>query len=190
MRILTKEEFLMERMFMFKSILNGAVFVHPTDTIYGIGCNAESEEAVKKVRKIKERQDNPFSVIAPSKQWIIDNCEIDEKAQEWIDKLPGPYTLILKLRNNDCIAQSVNLGMDTLGVRIPDHWFSAVVKEFGSPVVTTSANVTGGNFMTNIDNLDPLIAPKLDFVVYEDEKKASPSEIIDLSKEEVTRKKR
>jgi len=190
MRVLTKEEFLIERLFLFKSILNGAVFIHPTDTIYGIGCNAEKEEAVKKIRKIKQRQDNPFSVIAPGKDWIKENCEFDEKVKEWLEKLPGPYTLILKLKNKECIAKSVNLGMDTLGVRIPEHWFSAVVEEFGKPVVTTSANVTGGNFMTSIDDIDPAIKPKLDFAVYEGEKKARPSELVDLSKGKIERKKR
>jgi len=190
MRVLTKEEFLMERLFLFKKIIHDAVFIHPTDTIYGIGCNAESEEAVKKVRKIKQRQDNPFSVIAPSKEWIKENCEADAKAEEWIDKLPGPYTLILKLKNKECIAKSVNLGLDTLGIRIPEHWISEVIEEFGKPIVTTSANVTGGNFMTNVDDLDSSIKSKLDFVVYEGEKKGRPSEILDLSKEEITRKKR
>ncbi|MBW2981032.1 threonylcarbamoyl-AMP synthase [Candidatus Woesearchaeota archaeon] len=190
MRVLTKEEFLMEKIFLFKKIVQDAVFIHPTDTIYGIGCNAESEEAVKKVREIKQRQDNPFSVIAPSKDWIMENCEVDEKAEEWIDKLPGAYTLILKLKNKDCIAESVNLGMGTLGVRIPEHWFGKVIEEFGKPIVTTSANVTGGNFMTSVDDIDSAIKLKLDFAVYEGEKKASPSEIIDLSKKGITRKKR
>lgn len=190
MRVLTKEEFLMERLFMFKNILNGAVFIHPTDTIYGIGCNAEKEEAVKKVRKIKQRQDTPFSVIAPGKDWIMENCEVDKRVEEWLEKLPGSYTLILKLKNKECIANSVNLGMDTLGVRIPEHWFSAVVEEFGKPIVTTSANITGGNFMTSIDDIDPAIKAKLDFAIYEGEKKASPSELVDLSKKEVKRKKR
>ncbi len=190
MRILTKEEFLMERLFLFKKIMNGAVFIHPTDTIYGLGCNAESEEAVNKVREIKQRKDNPFSVIAPSKEWIRNNCEISDEGEEWLEKLPGPYTLILKLKNRECIAKSVNLGMESLGVRIPDHWFTKFVEEFGGPVITTSANITGGNFMTSIDNLDSQIKNRVDFIVYEDEKKASPSEIIDLTKGKTERKKR
>ncbi|MFC1705116.1 Sua5/YciO/YrdC/YwlC family protein, partial [Nanoarchaeota archaeon] len=139
MRVLTKEEFLIERLFLFKKIMQNAIFIHPTDTIYGIGCNAESEEAVKKVREIKQRQDNPFSVIAPSKDWIRKNCEVGKEAEEWLDKLPGPYTLILKLNNKECIANSVNLGMDSLGVRIPEHWFSKIIEEFGGPIITTSA---------------------------------------------------
>lgn len=190
MRVLTKDEFEIEKLSFFKKIFNGAIFIHPTDTIYGLGCNAENEEAVRKIRDIKQRQDTPFSVIAPSKDWIRENCEIDKKAEEWIEKLPRPCTLILKLDNKECVAKSVNLGMDTLGVRIPKHWFSAVVEEFGKPIVTTSANVTGGNFMTSIDDLDDSIKPKLDFTVYEGEKKANPSELVDLSKKEIKRKKR
>ena len=190
MRVLTKDEFEIEKLLFFKRIFNGAVFIHPTDTIYGLGCNAENEKAVKTIRDIKQRQDNPFSVIAPSKDWIRENCEVDSKVEEWLGKLPGPYTLILKLKNQECVANAVNLGMETLGVRIPKHWFSSFVEEFGRPVVTTSANITGGNFMTGVEDLDESIKPKLEFVVYEEKKEGNPSEIIDLTKKEVKRKKR
>ena len=74
MRILTKEEFLLEKIQLFEEILDGAVFVYPTDTIYGIGCNATDEKAVRKLRELKGRPTNPFSVIVPSTEWILENC--------------------------------------------------------------------------------------------------------------------
>ena len=97
---------------MIDSMIKGAVFIHPTDTIYGIGCNAEVSSAVRKVRQLKARATNPFSVIAPSLEWINENCVVTKEADEWLEKLPGPYTLILKLKNN-CVARSVNSGLNT-----------------------------------------------------------------------------
>ncbi|MBS3098485.1 threonylcarbamoyl-AMP synthase [Candidatus Woesearchaeota archaeon] len=184
MRILTKEEFELEKETIMEEIWNGSVIIHPTDTIYGLGCNALLFEAVKKIREMKERYTNPFSVIAPSKGWIRENCLITKDAEKWIDKLPGPYTLILKLENIECIAPNVNVDLDTLGVRMPDHWFSKVVKELAFPVVTTSANIEKQNFMISIEDLDPKIKSKIELMIYEGEKKGRPSKLIDLTGEE------
>src|SRR3989338_6751017 len=148
MRILTKEEAIAEKRDLIEKIIDGAVFIHPTDTIYGLGCNALKPNAVKKIRAIKDRAQNPFSVIAPSKQWIFDNCLVSEDAIEWMEKLPGPYTLILKVRNNS-VAEEVNPKLKTLGIRIPEHWFSSFVEEMEVPIVTTSANKMGNDFMTS-----------------------------------------
>src|SRR3989344_9285820 len=111
MRILNFEELNLEKQSIVDSIIGGAVFIHPTDTIYGIGCNAQNSNAVKKVRNLKGRAANPFSVIAPSLEWIKENCIVAKQAEEWIDKLPGPYTLILKLKSSNRVAKEVNPGL-------------------------------------------------------------------------------
>lgn len=164
-------------------VKQGRIFIHPTDTIYGIGCDATNDNAVKNLRDIKNNSKRPFSIMAPSKTWIRDNCVVDEKVIEWLKKLPGAYTLILKLKNKNAVSKEVNNGLDTIGVRIPDHWFHELCSNMDRPIVTTSANRTNGYFMTSTDNLDDEIKSKLDFIVYEDEKKAKPSTIIDLTKE-------
>ena len=99
---------------------------------------------------------------------------------KWIEKLPGPYTLILKVRNN-AVAKEVNLNLSTLGIRIPDHWFSSFVSKLEVPVVTTSANKASDDFMTSLDDLDMDIKSSVDFIIYEGKKKGKPSKIIDLS---------
>ena len=190
MQTITKAEFRVIKNELMGKIEQGAVFIHPTDTIYGLGCNATDAKAVKRLREIKERYTRPFSVIAPGKKWIYDNCIVDKKIKLWIEKLPGPYTLILKLKKKECIAANVNTDLDTLGVRIPDHWFSGAVKELGIPIVTTSANITGEDFMTSIENLSTKIKSKIEFIIYEGEKKGSPSKIIDLTKSKVEVTKR
>ena len=180
MRVLSKEEILLKKDELAGKVQEGIVFIHPTDTIYGLGCDATNEKAVAKIRKLKKRKSDPFSVIAPSKKWIEENCQLNEEAKKWIEKLPGPYTFILKLKNKNCIASNVNPGVDTVGVRIPNHWVKDIIKLLGIPIVTTSANQTGKEFMTSLDNLDPEIKKGLDFAVYEGEKKGKPSTIVHL----------
>lgn len=185
MEIVTKEEFLLEKVKYFRLISQGAVFIHPTDTIYGIGCNATNESAVQRIRSIKQRSSTPFSVIAPSKKWVFDNCEVSPEGGEWLGKLPGPYTLIFKLKNKSAVAAAVNLNNDSLGIRMPKHWFTEVVAELGFPVVSTSANITGEPYMTSTEDLDDSIRQKVDFIVYEGEKHGKPSTIVKLFEKEV-----
>lgn len=181
MRILNFEELNLEKQSIIDAIINGAVFIHPTDTIYGIGCNAQNSNALRKIRKLKGRATNPFSVIAPSLEWIKKNCIVAKQAEEWIEKLPGPYTLILKLKNEKCIAKEVNPGLKTLGVRIPNHWISKLVAEAEVPVVTTSVNRANEDYMTSLEDLEPSIKAGIDFMLYEGKKEGKPSKIIDLT---------
>jgi len=181
MRVLSKEEFENQKDVIRTSLIeNHIVFIYPTDTIYGIGCNATNKEAVEKIREIKQRKTNPFSVIAPSKEWIDENFIVNDNAKDWIKRLPGPYTLILKIKKQ-CVADNVAPGIDTLGIRIPDHWLSNIVNEIGIPIVTTSANKSGNDPMTSLDDLDSDIKSRVDFIVYEGIKKGQSSKIIDLT---------
>jgi len=174
MRVLSKEEFEQEKDIIKNKLLEeNIVFIYPTDTIYGIGCNAQNKEAVERIRKIKEREDAPFSVIAPSIDWIKENC-----VAKWLDKLPGPYTLIFK-KKKACVAE--NVCKDTLGVRIPDHWFSKFVSEVGVPIVSTSVNKSQEDFMTSMDDLDPDIKSKVDFIIFEGEIRSKPSKVVNLT---------
>lgn len=180
MRIFNVDEIKLEKQLIIDSIINGAVFIHPTDTIYGIGCNAELSSAVRKVRQLKARATNPFSVIAPSLQWIYENCIVTKEGEELLEKLPGPYTLIFKLRR-DCVAKEVNPGLKTLGIRIPGHWIRKIVAEANVPVVTTSVNRASEDYMTSLEDLDPAIKGSIDFVIYEGEKEGKPSKLVDLT---------
>ena len=179
MKLLSKED----KEKIKQLILEGKVFIYPTDTIYGLGCDATNYDSVERVREIKMRRERPFSVIAPSKEWILRNCKVEGSE---LDILPGPYTLVVELRAK-CVAENVNLGLKTLGVRIPDHWFSKLVEELNIPVVTTSANISGEKYMTSIDDIDKRIKNAVDFIVYEGRKEGKPSKVIDLTSGKVLR---
>ncbi len=185
MRIITKDEFTLKADKFLHQIEEGAVFIYPTDTIYGIGCNAMNEEAVQKIRELKDRSKAPFSVIAPSKSWIFKNCETPNEADEWLQEIPGPYTLVFKLKNKDCVAKTVVQGLDTIGVRQPKHWIMEAFEALDIPIVTTSVNKTGNPFMTSVEDMNPDIKNKVAFIIDDGEHKVSPSNIIHLYGEEI-----
>jgi len=184
MRVLSKEEFENQKDVIRTSLIeNVPIFIYPTDTIYGIGCNATNKEAVDKIIAIKQRKNNPFSVIAPSKEWIDENCVVNDNAKVWVKRLPGPYTLIMKTKNQS-VAENVAPNLNTLGIRIPDHWFSNFVNQIDIPIISTSVNKSGEDFMTSLEDLDSEIKSKVDFIINEGPKKGKPSRIIDLTDDE------
>jgi L-threonylcarbamoyladenylate synthase len=181
MRVYNQDEFSLNESLLLKAIAEGATYIHPTDTIYGIGCDATNSTAVKRIREAKQQHDQPFSIIAPSKQWIRDHCVLSKEAEEWLEKLPGPYTLILKLKRKGIVAPEVVPRKDTIGVRMPDHWIQDVAMALDKPLITTSANVHGKSFMTSLEHLSPEIEHKMDFALYEGPKQGRPSTIVDLT---------
>ncbi len=175
MKVIKKKEFLKNKEKYIEWIKDGAVFLYPTDTIYGIGCNATKPGPVKWIRKTKGGgRKSPFSVIAPGKEWIRKNCKTNEK---YLKKLPGPYTLIFKMKKR-CV--SVECSRESLGVRIPKNWFSKIVEEAGVPVVTTSVNKHGEKPATGLKNVPKDIKRAVDFAIEDGIIKNPPSTIIDL----------
>lgn len=183
MSITTKEKRLLTEM-----VSGGSVVIHPTDTIYGIGCNALNKKSVERIRAAKKRLKSPFSVIAPSKKWIRDNCELSKEASAFVrQKLPGPYTIIVKLKNKKAVNKAVIPGRDTIGVRLPDHWFTKIIAKAGVPFVTTSVNRRGEPYMTSDKTADPRVVKQADYLVYEGSKRGKPSRVMDFTRNIVTR---
>lgn len=183
MKILTKNQIEANKPFYIKEIKKGKIFIYPTDTIYGIGCDATRPKAIIKIRRIKNRETKPFSVIAPSKEWIKENCEINKEINKWLNKLPGPYTFILKLKNKKAIAQRTNNNGETLGVRIPGNWFANLIAEINIPFITTSANLSGESPITSLQDLKEEIKKSVDYFIDDGILNNPPSKVIDLTKE-------
>lgn len=137
------------------------IFIYPTDTIYGIGCDATDTEKVKKIQELKQRDDKPFSIIAPSKEWILERFST---TREELDRyLPGPYTLLLKKKEaGDLTHISAN---DYVGIRIPDHRFTRALQGLGVPVVTTSVNISGKPPATAVQDIDESMRKQVDAIV-------------------------
>lgn len=162
---------------IIKRIHFGEVFVYPTDTIYGIGCDATNEGAAKSIRVIKQRFDKPFSVIAPNKQWITRNFIV---SKSYVDKLPGPFTYILKAKKSNLVAPTVVHG-DKIGVRIPNHKFITIIQKSKRPFVTTSVNIHGDLPCTDSKKIPREIADSVDVIIDAGKLENKPSTVLDLT---------
>ncbi len=161
------------------SILAGKLFIYPTDTIYGLGCNGENKESVNKIKRIKQRDFNkPLSIIAPSIEWINKNLIIDMDLSKYI---PGPYTVILKKKNPDFLKHVSST--DSLGIRIPNNDFAKIIKNSGVPFITTSVNLSGEPFLTKIPDLKQEIKKQVDYIIDAGELNGKPSVLIINGKE-------
>lgn len=170
-----------------EEIQAGKIFIYPTDTIYGIGCDATNEESVRKIRDLKARdKEKPISIIAPSIKWIKENFIIDGglKLEKY---LPGPYTLILKKKSPEFLKFISN--NDSIGIRIPDNKFCKEIQKTGFPFVTTSVNLSGEPPALKIEDIPETISKNVDYIIEaEDEQELSgkPSKII-LNGREISR---
>ena len=160
-------------------IRGGSIIIYPTDTIYGIGCNALLDGKVKKIYAIKKRPESmPLSVIAPSFEWIKANCEADMRVVK--KYLPGPYTLILKKRNSGFL-KAASPGKDTIGVRIIDHPIMRYFEKAAVPFITTSVNVSGKEQICDISKISDEMSALVDIAIDCGVICGKPSKIIDLS---------
>jgi L-threonylcarbamoyladenylate synthase len=169
---------------IIEMIKSGAIFIYPTDTVYGMGCNAENHEAVNRIKQLKGRDINkPLSIITPSKEWISDNLIADNNL---IDKyLPGKYTLILKKKNPEFLSHVSPT--DTIGIRIPNHEFAQLVAKANVPFITTSINLSGEKPASNLADIKPEILNQADIIINSGQLAGTPSAIILPNGEELKR---
>jgi L-threonylcarbamoyladenylate synthase len=123
----------------------GGVVVYPTDTAYGLAVDATNLAAVKKLYRLKGRDfKKPIHVIVPDRASLIQIASLDPQATKLIKKFwPGPLTLVLPLKAKGTSWQILSTGTKTIGVRYPDHPTAlGLVKTFGKPTTTTSANIS------------------------------------------------
>jgi L-threonylcarbamoyladenylate synthase len=122
----------------------GGVILYPTDTLYGLGADALSDEAVAKVYAIKGRDEKkPIHCIVADMEMAMRFGEVNELAGKLASKfLPGPLTLILKKKPE--IGTGIARGQTTIGIRIPDNEFCRMLAGgCNKPFTTTSANMAG-----------------------------------------------
>lgn len=125
-------------------ILNGAIIVFPTDTIYGIGCNPFIEKSVEKVYMIKKRDKTKAlpiltSTIEDAKK-IIELNDMGEKLAKkfW----PGALTIVGRIKHNTELPEIITSKMNTLGVRIPNHKCTLNLLKYCKYLIGTSANIS------------------------------------------------
>jgi len=155
------------------------LMVYPTDTVYGIGGDATSPDVVDKIHRLKGiKGRRPMSVMVSDFGMIEYFCDTGVWEDMILDRyLPGPYTFILK-KKRDLPASDT----DRLGIRMPDSAFcKALCDAFGKPIITTSANLTGGIPPTKLEDVDKRILDGVDLAIDGGfTKYRCPSPVIDL----------
>ena len=172
-----------------KAIKQGKAVVCPTDTIYGLIADATSEEAIKRVLRIKKRQDKkPIPVFVKDVAMAKRLALINEKQEKFLTKVwPGKVTVIFRLKK-DCNLPKIFTG--TIGLRIPDYRLIKVLLEkLDRPLIGTSANISGRPGSTKIKEVLSQFEgqknhPDL-FVDAGNLELNKPSTIIDLTKSKV-----
>lgn len=119
------------------------VIALPTDTLYGLACLANDSDCIQKLYNIKGRDTSkPFAICVGKLEDIPKYGVVTEDVNTIINSLlPGPFTIILnrtKLLNKD-----LNPDHDTIGIRVPNYWFTRCVVETAGPIALTSANKSG-----------------------------------------------
>ncbi len=169
------------------ALRNDGIMVYPTDTLYGLGCNALSGKAIKKVYSAKGRDFNkPLSVAFHSLEQAKDYVQFSPIALKLAKKfLPGPLTIILPKKHE--FPKELNSGMKNVGIRIPDSKIALeIIKEFGYPITATSANISGENDPVTAGDVAKQIGDKVDLIVDGGKCKLSkPSTIIDVTNKKI-----
>lgn len=118
--------------------------VYPTDTIYGLGADALSEEAILKVYEAKRRPvSQPISVAVCDIDMIYGIARIDERASAFMERFfPGPVTMVVPAKN--CLPEILTGGTGMIGIRFPAHPIALrLIALLDNPITATSANMHG-----------------------------------------------
>lgn len=162
----------------------GGLILYPTDTIWGIGCDATNEEAVRKVYALKRRSDHKAMLLLLDSSAKLNYYvqEVPDVAWDLIELADSPLTVIYSGARN--VAPNLLAEDGSVGIRITQEEFShKLCERFRKPLVSTSANVSGAPSPANFSEISDTIKSGVDYIVryrQEDLSKAAPSHIIKL----------
>ena len=180
----TNEALLQEVQNAVEVLKKGGVILYPTDTIWGIGCDATNPEAISKVYKIKQRQESKSMLV------LIDNFnrigryvrEVPMLANDLVELAESPLTIIYPDGIN--LADNLIAEDGSIGIRVCRHAFcQQLIHRLGRPIVSTSANIAGLTSPKRLDEVSKEVSEQVDFIVnpsFEGHPSFRPSSIIKL----------
>lgn len=162
---------------------SGGVILYPTDTIWGIGCDATNDKAIERIYHIKQREDSKSMLV------LLDNVakleryvnHIPDIAYDLIDMSTKPLTIIYEQSNG--LSTKISQNNQSVGIRVTNETFSKrLIEQFNKPIVSTSANISGQSSPACFFDISDEILKAVDYVVEygQDTNKAQPSSIIML----------
>lgn len=164
----------------------GGVILYPTDTVWGIGCDATNEDAVRRVYEIKQRQDSKAMLVLVDSSVKVDFYvrDVPEVAWDLIDLADKPLTIIYSGARN--LAANLLAEDGSVGIRVTNEDFSKrLCQQFRKAIVSTSANISGQPSPKNFSEISEEVKSAVDYIVgYRQEEMSNPkpSSIIKLGK--------
>ncbi len=174
---------------------NGGVILYPTDTIWGIGCDATNEVAVERIYSIKKRTEHKCMLILMENPALLDRYvdDVPEVAWDLVEIATTPLTVIYPKARN--LAKNLLAADGSVGIRFTREPFTTqLLQRFRRPIVSTSANFSGEKSPANFTQIPDAIKNQVDYIVeyrQGDFSQALPSSIIKLGpggKIEIVRK--
>jgi L-threonylcarbamoyladenylate synthase len=172
-------------------LIKGGVILYPTDTIWGLGCDATRQDAVERIFSIKQRDDSKSLIVLVNGFGMLERYvrNIPEIAYQLAEVADKPLTIIYP--NGRSLAPGV-LGSDgSVGIRICfDGFCNELITRFRKPVISTSANISNAPAPAIFSEIDPMIAASADYVVsyrQSDTTRNTPSSIIKVEDDGVIR---
>lgn len=163
---------------------NGGVILYPTDTIWGLGCDATNEKAIEKIFRIKNRSRNKSMIILAGDAGWIDNYTVDPSMDliKMMKEADSPTTGIFPSARN--LPVNIVNRDGSIAIRIPaDDFCIQLLTRFGKPIVSTSANISQQSPPQNFSEISPRLISRVDYTVFykrSDTSKKYPSHIIRL----------
>jgi len=168
------------------TLKNGGIILYPTDTIWGIGCDATNPQAVQRIYDLKKRSDSKSMLVLLENPGLIASYvdEVPDVAWDLIELAEHPTTIVFDGAKN--LATNLIAEDGSIGIRVTREAFSSnLVKRFRKPIVSTSANISGNPSPSFFSEIDPYLIDAVDYVVgyrRNDTKPSKPSSIIKLGK--------
>ena len=162
---------------------NGGIILYPTDTIWGLGCDATNKQAIEKIYKLKNRSETKSMIILLNNENFISRYveQVPEVAYNLIEVTDKPLTIIYPEAKN--LAKNLIADDKSIAIRITNEYFSSKLLDyFRKPLVSTSANISGEKSPQNFYEISDNIKNNVDYVVNynQNTENGKPSSIIKL----------
>lgn len=161
----------------------GGIILYPTDTIWGIGCDATNAEAVKRVYELKKRADNKAMLVLIDSEDKLDRyvSEVPEVAYQLIEVAVKPLTIVYDGAYN--LASNLLGDNSSVGIRVSGEQFSQqLCRRFGKPIVSTSANISGEPSAKTFKEVSDEIKKGVDYIVNYRQNDSNPHEASSIIK--------
>jgi tRNA threonylcarbamoyl adenosine modification protein (Sua5/YciO/YrdC/YwlC family) len=165
---------------------SGGVIVYATDTVYGLGCDITNGQAVNRIIRIKGRDPKkPLSFVCSDLTHISQYAMVSNFAYRLLKRcLPGPYTFVLPASRE--VPKSLRSKRRTVGIRIPDHPVPlALVAQMGNPILSTSANRSNEEVITDPEELRASFGKEVDIILDSGVLPVLPSSVVSLMEDEI-----